>query len=228
MAFTGTPAAERCEAAVTAAVGSLITGIGQYNRRKIAGTNTWSQHSWGNANDFHVSSLQDGDVVYAFLNTNRKALGIRVLLWRVTSHFDHLHADYWPKGVNTPPLSSTGRGDFQYSDGRKVRAKIQLVPPEGEGVETMSSLKRGDSGDAVKYYQKALNAVPNLLPEPLTTDGAFGPATEDAVRRYQRAADLTETGTIDGVEGYLIGRYNLESGEHNHDGEYLKGVTGVK
>lgn len=214
MAFTGTPAAEYVEGIVLAQFGHLVSGVGQYNRRKISGTDIWSQHSWGNANDFHVDDLMSGDLVYDFLNTNRTALGIRVLLWRVPSHFDHLHADYWPKGIGTPPLSPALKGSFLYSDGRQVRDYIRKVPKEASGVEVENVLKRGDSGNAVKYYQTAINKGGF---GPVTVDGAFGPATEQAVMGYQNAADITQSGVIDGVTAFLLGRYNLPSGTVDTD-----------
>jgi hypothetical protein len=51
-----------------------------------------------------------------------------------------------------------------------------------------SSLKNGSSGPAVVQLQKKLH---------VTADGAFGPATEKAVRGYQRGHGLT----VDGVVG---------------------------
>lgn len=137
MAFTGTPAAERCELAVLNRFGGLLKSVGQYNRRKISGSSTWSQHSWGNGLDFMVKGSttaewkKNGDPIFAFLNANRKALGIRVLLWQVKDHYNHIHADFWGKGVYTPPLSSTGVGSFQKSSGSVVKKKIQEAPHEG-------------------------------------------------------------------------------------------------
>ena len=54
-------------------------------------------------------------------------------------------------------------------------------------------LKRGDNNDAVMSLQQLLRAVdPSLVP-----DGDFGPATERAVRKLQRAHDLV----VDGIVG---------------------------
>lgn len=209
-----------------------ITQIGVYNRRPIAGTNVWSQHSWANALDLHVDSLEDGDTVHAYLSEHKTALGIRVLLWRVTAHFDHVHADFWPKGINTPPFTQRGKGWFRYSDGRETKAPIPEIPAEGEGVDDMSVLKHGDSGHAVTYFQEALNVWGDPDVTPLTPDGAFGPATEAAVREYQRAAQLSVTGTIGGVEAHLIGRYHPafvvgDHEAHSHP-EYVRDVTVVR
>lgn len=137
MAFTGTPAAERAETAVRNRFLDKLKSVGQYNRRKISGSSTWSQHSWGNALDFMVkgSSLaemkKNGDPIFAWLNANRTALGIRVLLWQVKDHYDHIHADFWAKGVATPPVSSTGVGSFKKINGTTVLAKNQEAPHSG-------------------------------------------------------------------------------------------------
>ena len=211
-----TPAAANTRLAVERF--DFITRVGVYNRRKIGGTSSWSQHSWANALDMHMVTIEEGDQLYAWLNARRTELGIRVLLWRVNRHWNvppparHVHADFWPKGIGTPPLTQRGIGTFRYSDGRVVKAKIRKVPAQGEGVEQMSTLKRGDSGAAVSYYQTALNGWRSGL----TVDGAFGPATESEVRDYQGAAELENTGVIGGVESFLIGRYHpdFKAGTH--------------
>ncbi len=142
MGFTGTPAAEYTETAVLDRYDEMVLGIGQYNRRPIAGTSRWSEHSWGNALDIHVragrtpvsltaKSRQEkanGDEINAWLNEHREELGIRVLLWWVRSHYDHIHVDFWPRGYGTPPLRTTGIGQFEYSDDRIETAQIQKNP----------------------------------------------------------------------------------------------------
>jgi peptidoglycan hydrolase-like protein with peptidoglycan-binding domain len=52
----------------------------------------------------------------------------------------------------------------------------------------------GATGDAVRRLQRALRRTPDLG---LTVDGAFGPATESAVREFQQAGGLA----VDGVVG---------------------------
>jgi hypothetical protein len=130
--FHGTPAAEQCEIAVAERFSHLYSHIGQYNRRYIGGTTIWSQHAYANAIDIMVglNNFAAGDVIYAFLAKNKEAFGIRTLLWRVTAHYDHIHVDFWPRGVYTPPLSSTGVATFRYSNGRQASARIQLITPE--------------------------------------------------------------------------------------------------
>ncbi len=74
------------------------------------------------------------------------------------------------------------------------------------------ALKRGDGGPAVKLFQSALQreATYAKRPDPLPNygaDGDFGTETEGAVRRYQAAAKVPETGAIDGVTAALLARY---------------------
>lgn len=56
--------------------------------------------------------------------------------------------------------------------------------------------KLGDSGAVVRAVQDALDAA-NFSPG--TVDGVFGPRTEAAVRRFQRAVGLGSSGLIDAV-----------------------------
>lgn len=78
----------------------------------------------------------------------------------------------------------------------------------GEGGEQM--LKRGDRGNAVRYFQEAVLARdPGALPE-YGADSSFGEEMENAVKAYQADANLDPTGRIDGVTAFLLGRYHPE------------------
>jgi hypothetical protein len=78
--------------------------------------------------------------------------------------------------------------------GRSIATVLALTLTLGAGgalaasTGGSSSLKHGSSGPAVVQLQKKLR---------ITADGAFGPATEKAVRGYQRGHGLT----VDGVVG---------------------------
>lgn len=82
-----------------------LVDLGYYNRRKIAGTQTWSQHAWGNAQDL-AGPTQYLDLVAVWLSTHKTRLKIRTLLWRVPDHYDHIHVDFTPKQTGTPPYPS--------------------------------------------------------------------------------------------------------------------------
>lgn len=76
----------------------------------------------------------------------------------------------------------------------------------GIGEETEMVLKLGDSGNAVKLFQRTLNA--QGAGGGMAADGIYGTATEAAVKRYQLAANLPQTGEIDGITGALLSRYD--------------------
>ena len=58
-------------------------------------------------------------------------------------------------------------------------------------------LKHGSRGADVRKLQKLLNAR-GLCPEPIKLDGVFGPTTLDAVKRFQRQAQLPVDGIVGG------------------------------
>lgn len=127
-------------------------------------------------------------------------------------HRDHIHV-------------SVGRG----TDGRPTRPDLYDDPsPWGLAAtagEDDEMLKRGDSGNAVTVFQKALQEWdPEALPE-YGADGDFGDETDEWVKRYQRAAEIPDTGTIGGVTAALLSRYvsKVEGvGAHAHDDRYVQ------
>src|SRR5262245_50704368 len=65
--------------------------------------------------------------------------------------------------------------------------------PTNVAAEEQSELKLGATGELVQALQRTLNA--RLTPSPdLSVDGDFGPATEAAVKAFQRARQLRTTG----------------------------------
>ena len=54
-------------------------------------------------------------------------------------------------------------------------------------------LRRGSTGDSVRCLQRSLN---NWGGAKLTVDGVFGPVTEAAVLRYQKAHGLVQDGVV--------------------------------
>ena len=64
-----------------------------------------------------------------------------------------------------------------------------------------ATMKRGSRGDGVKELQEALNAAGANL----TVDGIYGPATEAAVKKYQKDNDYQQNGavgpTLQGIMG---------------------------
>ncbi len=70
--------------------------------RKIARSNTWSQHAYDNAIDIFASTATL-DMVAGFLRSNKAQLSVNNVLWRVRDHYDHCHVDFFPKGIGVPP-----------------------------------------------------------------------------------------------------------------------------
>ncbi|MBQ1788828.1 MAG: peptidoglycan-binding protein, partial [Oscillospiraceae bacterium] len=69
--------------------------------------------------------------------------------------------------------------------------------PAYQGDKKPEGLRRGDMGDDVRAMQRALLTWnPDCLPK-YGADGDFGGETEAALRAYQKAAGLPETGVYD-------------------------------
>ena len=59
-------------------------------------------------------------------------------------------------------------------------------------------LRQGDSGEKVRQMQHQLNVISNgypMIPK-IAEDGVFGPATEEAVKTFQRIFGLTQDGIV--------------------------------
>lgn len=75
---------------------------GGYVYKQIAGTSTWSDHAYvspghwcGRALDVHPHSMLIGDrIKTATLGEPALAKELRYLLWRVPSHYDHVHGSF--------------------------------------------------------------------------------------------------------------------------------------
>jgi len=101
-----TPAAARCIGVVFSVFGSMPIGVTAV--RFIAGTDTLSQHSYGNAVDFMSSGERHRQIAF-FLDANRGGLDIAHLLADpyfpspLGNHYNHVHVDFFPQWGGTPP-----------------------------------------------------------------------------------------------------------------------------
>lgn len=96
---------------------------GIYNCRPIAGSTSWSQHAWGNAEDFSDDGVAS-EVAERWLWANRNRLPISELIgrrkvwsrarasegWRALSSSAHQHLDHWHVSAHglmtgTPPCA---------------------------------------------------------------------------------------------------------------------------
>ena len=72
------------------------------------------------------------------------------------------------------------------------------------------TVKKGSKGDAVKGLQNALNARGYDVG---TVDGIFGPATETAVKSFQRDFGLDVDGIVGPNTWEALGVYVVQSGD---------------
>lgn len=206
--------------------------VGAYACRNITGGNTKSMHSWPLAMDINAKTNPflrtptrrtikwgiETDMPAAMVREIEMitASGIQAFYWlgRARSIKDAMHYQVQVTlgeiqgGVYSP------RG-FYYGDGSA---------PIGDEM----SLRKGDSGNAVKKHQEGLNLWNVKLG--LDEDGDFGPATESATKQYQKAADLDQNGVIDGVTSALIIAYTIEGGsegpgKHTHPATTTVGAS---
>lgn len=186
--------------------GFTASSIGYYNCRVITGGSKLSLHAYGLAGDFDPFALGNGyysgwskfswsrttftPEQVAYIEKIRTNNGKKVFRWGGwwTYGRDYMHweIDCSPSDLKTGIDYSTVLGGKQ-----------------GDGM----ALKKGDKGNAVTKFQKAILAWDkDALPE-WGADGDFGSETEAWVKKYQQSAGLTQTGQIDGVTAALLLEY---------------------
>ena len=74
----------------------------------------------------------------------------------------------------------------------------------GEANGINSVLQKGDNGPLVQSLQRTLNARLSPSPE-LSIDGDFGPATESAVKAFQRSKELAASGEVNAETWKALG-----------------------
>jgi murein L,D-transpeptidase YcbB/YkuD len=105
----------------------------------------------------------------------------------------------WHAGAHLGPAAYVGHRDLVSTacPGRHLDALIPMINQLATGepastpappAATPPTVRRGDRGDDVRLAQAGVGA---------TVDGIFGPATETAVRTFQRTNGLT----VDGIVG---------------------------
>ena len=85
--------------------------------------------------------------------------------------------------------------DWQETDASGWQALAAPLPPASRpaAADSWPTLTQGASGDLVVWAQEHLNGAGYRV----TVDGGFGPATQDALKRFQAASGLSQTGRLD-------------------------------
>jgi len=145
---------------------------GVTNCRRIAGSQSYSQHSWSNASDMYTEEKSFHDHLAWDLKARFGEHIRNVLTWRYSAaHWNHVHVDMWPRGLYTPPCAG-GALRVQHKDGTRGTAFTSDL----EGVDDMSAVQVVD-------LQVALNKAGQKDPngDPLAEDDVWGPNTEFAL-----------------------------------------------
>lgn len=145
-----------------------------------------------------------GDVLYAKLPGLRRdvaaRLGVSVRVWPTTrggQSGERVRSVQYLLRARGQTLSVDGSYGSGTGDAVSAfQAAAGLTPDRVVGSATWERLvltvRRGDSGDAVRAAQSQLQ----IRGYGVTVDGAFGPATESAVRSFQSTRGLTSDGVV--------------------------------
>jgi len=88
--------------------------------------------------------------------------------------------------------------DGVYGNRTNIKADALLAPkPAPKPKPAPAGLRKGSTGEAVRRVQAKLKSAYPLYAGKLVVDGKFGPATDAAVREFQRRAGLK----VDGIVG---------------------------
>jgi len=192
---------------------------GSFVCRFVSGTKTISNHALGIAIDHNPSKNPMG----ASLITDMP-VGMRNDLLRIRTQDGqqalewgggwigkkdpmHWEANVLRSSAMTGVNPDTVRGWHEY-----LAWANGAVPIEEDDVV----LKRGDRGNAVSYFQACYNGWVEAYHSDgaIEVDGVFGPATEAAVKRYQKAAQIKQHGMLDGPTMALLTRYHPKEGQY--------------
>src|SRR5256714_5046707 len=98
--------------------------------------------------------------------------------------------------------------DWQETDAPGWNALAAPLPPASRpaAVDSWPTLAPGASGDLVVWAQEHLNGAGDRG----TVDGGFGPATQDALKRFQTASGLSPSGRLDAASWPALLRTPVE------------------
>lgn len=166
-----------------------------FANRPIRGTNRPSNHSWGLAVDLNAPANPMG----AKLVTDMP--GWMVELWKskmfrwggdYRGRKDAMHYEFQGTPGDAGRLIAEVGGAGPAPAGGPVEAPAQAPAPAPPGAATGPLLKKGAEGPDVRRLQERLNAAGIQV----VVDGDFGPATEQAVRHFQKERGLGVDGRV--------------------------------
>lgn len=117
--------------------GSRISSLGCYVCKLIEGTNTPSQHAWGNAIDVGGSTSTLDQVARRARSAALRPY-VSQVLWQVPDHYGHVHISGRPYREGTPPCMTPGgggEGPGGTSPGGERTGRSAPVPKPGKLVK---------------------------------------------------------------------------------------------
>lgn len=169
-----------------------LVGAGRANH---AGPGSWRGIATGNSSFLGIEAENTGtaaDLPWPVVQRDALVRGCAALLQHLGHGTEWLvgHKEYaLPAGRKPDPLIDMHalRRDVDIAlAGEWDMSLIPAAEPAGIG-QQRPTMRRGDSGDAVRQLQGALGLV---------VDGQFGPRTEAAVRQWQRDHGLVPDGIV--------------------------------
>jgi peptidoglycan hydrolase-like protein with peptidoglycan-binding domain len=130
--------------------------------KRVGGTGH-GDHTKGIALDF-AGSVKNMDSFAKWCKANQKALGLRVVLWQVADHYDHVHIAWYKGAEDTTPAD----GIVQKGDTGGLVKVIQMLI----GGLTIDGIFGEKTKQAVSEFQKD---------EKLAQDGIVGKNTWNAL-----------------------------------------------
>jgi D-alanyl-D-alanine carboxypeptidase/Putative peptidoglycan binding domain len=211
--------------------------VGAYACRNITGGSSISRHSWPLAMDINAAT-----------NPYKRTPSMRKIMWGVDTDMPAaMVAEIMLITAGKANIRAFDWGGFWRSikDAMHYQVRVTqaeiiqnvyaprgfyegggIAPTPPQGDDEMS-LSKGDKGNAVGKHQEGLIAWnPDALPK-FGADKDFGGETETWVKNYQKAADLDQTGVIDGVTSALIISYTNDGGgvgKHTHSATVSEGT----
>ena len=201
-----------------------------FNAARAAGYDVWfmwgydpnssnKEHHSKRALDFMVRNEAAGDFIRNYIWANRARLRLRHVIWEqhITStvvkpgvrrkmsdrgnatqnHYDHVHAWFF-EGSYQPPKSSP------------APTKSSPAPTKPSGVRTLlRSASKRTLGDDVKRLQAGLKRVFPAYAGHLDVDGSYGPATEKAVKEFQRRVGIEVDGRVGPITRDRLKRHGI-------------------